>query len=93
VTLNMLVFTSLVVGGLIGWLSRMLAVGRPPLNMAMSVVVGAGGSLLGSWLVTPLLAAEAGAQDSVSLTAISIAVAGAIVLLGAAGLTRRMSGR
>jgi len=85
--------TSLAVGGLIGWLSRMLATGRARQNMAMSIVVGMAGALLSGWLVSPLVGISPSAQDSFSLMAVVLAVIGAMVLLGAVDLARRMVAR
>jgi uncharacterized membrane protein YeaQ/YmgE (transglycosylase-associated protein family) len=89
----MSLFTSLVVGGLIGWLARMLATGRSGLNMVMSVAVGAAGALLSSWLVSPLVGIVPSTQDSFSIMAVALAVVGAMVLLGLVDLARRLAAR
>ncbi len=89
----MSLLTSLVVGGLIGWLARMLAAGRAGLNMVVSVVVGAIGALLSAWLVSPLLGIVPASQDRFSLMAVALAVVGAMVLLGAVDLLRRVGSR
>jgi uncharacterized membrane protein YeaQ/YmgE (transglycosylase-associated protein family) len=89
----MSLFTSFVVGGLIGWLARMLATGRSGLNMVMSVAVGAAGALLSSWLVSPLVGIVPSAQDSFSIMAVALAVVGAMILLGLVDLARRMVAR
>lgn len=89
----MSLFTSLVVGGLIGWLARMLAVGQSGLNMVLSVAVGAAGAVLSAWLVSPLVGIVPASQDRFSLLAVALAVIGAMVLLGVVDFARRMSSR
>lgn len=85
--------TSVVVGGLIGWLSRMLAAGRPRQNMFMSVVIGIAGALLSGWLISPMFGLVPAAQVSFSLMAVALAVIGAMVLLSAVDLARRLVAR
>jgi uncharacterized membrane protein YeaQ/YmgE (transglycosylase-associated protein family) len=89
----MSLLTSLAVGGLIGWLARMLAAGQAGLNMFMSVVVGAAGALLSGWFVSPLMGISPATQDSFSIMAVALAVIGAMVLLGLVDLARRMVSR
>ena len=87
----MSIFTSLVVGGLIGWLARMLLVGGRRLKMVTSVVIGALGALISAWLVSPLVGISTATQDSVSMMAVVLAIVGAIVLLGIVDFARRMA--
>jgi uncharacterized membrane protein YeaQ/YmgE (transglycosylase-associated protein family) len=89
----MSLLTSVFVGGLIGWLARMLAEGRPRLNMLTSVVVGALGASLCGWLVSPLVGVNPSTQDSFSMMAVALAVAGAISLLGVVGFASRLGAR
>jgi uncharacterized membrane protein YeaQ/YmgE (transglycosylase-associated protein family) len=83
----------MVVGGLIGWLARMLATDRSGMGMLMSVLVGAAGALLSGWLVSPLVGLVPSAQDSFSLLAVMVAVIGGVVLLGLMDMARRMVSR
>ena len=85
--------TSMVVGGLIGWLARMLATDRSGMNMLLSVLVGGAGALLSGWLISPLVGLVPSAQDSFSLLAVMVAVIGAVVLLGFTDMARRMVSR
>jgi uncharacterized membrane protein YeaQ/YmgE (transglycosylase-associated protein family) len=89
----MSLLTSLVVGGLIGWLARMLAAGQVGLNMFVSVAVGAVGAVLSGWLVSPLMGISPSTQDSFSIMAVALAVIGAMVLLGLVDLARRVASR
>jgi uncharacterized membrane protein YeaQ/YmgE (transglycosylase-associated protein family) len=89
----MSLLTSLVVGGLIGWLARMLATGRARQNMFMSVVIGAIGAVISGWLVSPLVGVTPSAQDSFSIMAVALAVIGAMTLLGVIDFARRMVSR
>lgn len=85
--------TSMVVGGLIGWLARMLVTDRSGMNMLLSVLAGAVGALLSGWLISPLVGLVPSAQDSFSLLAVMVAVIGAVVMLGLADMARRMVSR
>lgn len=85
--------TSMVVGGLIGWLARMLATDRSGMGMLLSVLVGGVGALLSGWLISPLVGLVPSAQDSFSLLAVMVAVIGAVVVLGFADMARRMVSR
>lgn len=85
--------TSMVVGGLIGWLARMLVTDRSGMNMLLSVLAGAAGALLSGWLISPLVGLVPSAQDSFSLLAVMVAVIGAVVMLGLADMARRMVSR
>ncbi len=85
--------TSMVVGGLIGWLARMLATDRSGMGMLLSVLVGGAGALLSGWLISPLVGLVPSAQDSFSLLAVMVAVIGAVVVLGFADMARRMVSR
>jgi uncharacterized membrane protein YeaQ/YmgE (transglycosylase-associated protein family) len=85
----MSVLSALVVGALIGWLSRMLALGNAGLNMLLSTVTGAAGALLTTQLVAPMLGFALGGQERFSIAAVLAAVGGAVVLLGIVDFMRR----
>jgi len=86
-------FTSVVVGGLIGWLARMLAVGRAVQNMLVSVLVGAIGALLSGWLISPLVGISTDQQDGFSIMAVVVAIVGALILLGVVDFAWRRTAR
>lgn len=85
----MSVLTSLIVGALIGWLGRMLAVGSGGLNMLVSVATGAAGALLATQLVASMLGFALGGQERFSLTAVVVAVVGAVGLWSIVDFMRR----
>jgi uncharacterized membrane protein YeaQ/YmgE (transglycosylase-associated protein family) len=89
----MSLFTSLIVGGLIGWLARLLATGHARQNLFMSVVIGAMGALLSAWLISPLVGISASNRDNFNLMAVALAVGGAVGLLGIVDFARRMVSR
>ena len=65
----------LVVGGLIGWVMK-----RPE-GMVMNVIVGIVGSMLGGWLISPLLGAGTINQNDFSITGLLVSFLGAVILL------------
>jgi uncharacterized membrane protein YeaQ/YmgE (transglycosylase-associated protein family) len=79
----------LVVGGVLGWLAGRMAKAEDPQGALPYVLVGIVGSLVGGYLIGPLL--EPGSIDRADFGAASLLLAatGAVLLLGVFGLTRR----
>lgn len=84
--------SALVIGGLTGWLARMLATGNAGRSMVMSMVIGAAGGLVGTQLVSPLLGIALD-QSQFSITAMVLSIAGAVGLLGIIDFLRRAFAR
>lgn len=79
----------LVVGGLIGWVASIIMKTNAQQGMILNVVVGIVGSLLGGWIISPLLGAGTVNQGDFSLGGLIVSLIGAIILLAIVNLFRR----
>lgn len=80
----------LVVGGLIGWLSGrvMMKAMRQP-GTVLDTIVGMAGAFGAGYMVGPWMGAGSIDDQSIDLASLTIAVAGAVVLLGVFNLLFR----
>lgn len=79
----------LVVGGLIGWVASLIMKTDAQQGMILNVVVGIVGSILGGWLVGPLLGAGTINQNDFSFRGLLASLVGAVILLAIVNLVRR----
>ena len=79
----------IVVGGLIGWVASMIMKTNAQQGMFLNVVVGIVGSMLGGWLISPLLGAGTINQSDFSLGGLFVSLIGAVILLAIVNLFRR----
>ncbi|MDM0032212.1 GlsB/YeaQ/YmgE family stress response membrane protein [Variovorax sp. J22P271] len=79
----------LVIGGLIGWVASMIMKTNAQQGLILNVVVGIVGSILGGWLVGPLLGAGTINQNDFSLRGLLASLIGAVILLAIVNLVRR----
>ena len=79
----------IVVGGLIGWVASMIMKTNAQQGMFLNVVVGIVGSMLGGWLISPLLGAGTINQSDFSLRGLLVSLVGAVILLAIVNLFRR----
>ena len=79
----------IVVGGLIGWVASMIMKTDAQQGMFLNVVVGIVGSMLGGWLISPLLGAGTINQSDFSLGGLLVSLVGAVILLAIVNLFRR----
>lgn len=79
----------LVVGGLIGWVASIVMRTDGQQGMLLNVVVGIIGSLLGGWLLSPLVGVSTINQGNFSLAGLLVSLAGAVILLAIFNLARR----
>jgi len=79
----------IVVGGLIGWVASMIMKTNEQQGMFLNVVVGIVGSMLGGWLISPLLGAGTINQSDFSLRGLVVSLIGAVILLAIVNLFRR----
>jgi uncharacterized membrane protein YeaQ/YmgE (transglycosylase-associated protein family) len=88
------VITWLVVGGLIGWVATRVMRADAQQGIALNIVVGTAGALLGGWFLSPLLGAIATInQSDFSVPSVFVSVLGAIILLAAASFVPRRTVR
>ena len=85
--MNLIVW--LVVGGLIGWIASMIMRTDAQQGVILNVVVGIVGSMLGGWLVAPLLGAATVNQNDFSIRGLLASLIGALILLAIVNLVRR----
>jgi uncharacterized membrane protein YeaQ/YmgE (transglycosylase-associated protein family) len=79
----------IIVGGLIGWVASMIMKTNEQQGMFLNIVVGIVGSMLGGWLVSPLLGAGTINQNDFSLGGLLVSLIGAVILLAIVNLFRR----
>jgi uncharacterized membrane protein YeaQ/YmgE (transglycosylase-associated protein family) len=79
----------LVVGGLIGWVASMIMKTDAQQGVFLNIIVGIVGSMLGGWLISPLLGAGTVNQGDFSLGGLIVSLIGAIILLAIVNLFRR----
>ncbi|MGK6311037.1 GlsB/YeaQ/YmgE family stress response membrane protein [Variovorax sp. DT-64] len=83
----------LIVGGLIGWVASMIMRTNDQQGVLLNIVVGVVGSMLGGWLVAPLLGAATVNQNDFSVRGLLASLIGAVILLAIVNLVRRGSVR
>jgi uncharacterized membrane protein YeaQ/YmgE (transglycosylase-associated protein family) len=83
----------LVVGGVIGWLAILVMKTDAQQGIALNVVVGIVGALLGGWLLSPLVGAGTLNQGDFSLMGLLVSFGGAVILLLVVNLVRRGTAR
>ena len=80
---------ALVIGGIIGWLASIVMRTDAQQGILLNVVVGIIGSLLGSFLLGPLLGGGNIMSGSLDIRTLLVALLGAIILLAVVNLFRR----
>ena len=83
----------LVVGGLIGWVASMIMKTDAQQGVFLNVIVGIVGSMVGGWLISPLVGAGTVNQGDFSLGGLVVSLIGAIILLAIVKLIRRDKAR
>ncbi len=83
----------LIVGGLIGWVASMIMRTDAQQGVILNVVVGIVGSMLGGWLIAPLLGTGTINQSDFSIMGLLASLIGAVILLAIVNLFRRGSVR
>jgi uncharacterized membrane protein YeaQ/YmgE (transglycosylase-associated protein family) len=79
----------LVVGGIIGWLASLVMRTDGQQGIGLNIVVGIIGSLLGGWIVAPLLGSGTINQNDFSIAGLVASFIGALILLAIVNLFRR----
>jgi uncharacterized membrane protein YeaQ/YmgE (transglycosylase-associated protein family) len=83
----------LVVGGVIGWLASIIMKTNAQQGLFLNVIVGIVGSLLGGWLISPLIGAGTINQSDFSIAGLFVSLVGAVILLAIINLFRRSKAR
>ncbi|RZL48209.1 GlsB/YeaQ/YmgE family stress response membrane protein [Variovorax sp. PvP013] len=79
----------LVVGGLIGWVASKIMNTDAQQGIFLNIVVGIVGSMLGGWLVAPLLGSATVNQNDFSIMGLLSSLIGAVILLAIVNFFRR----
>jgi uncharacterized membrane protein YeaQ/YmgE (transglycosylase-associated protein family) len=81
----------LVVGGLIGWVASLLMDTDARQGLVLNVVVGIVGAFIGGYFFGPLVGGGTINQADFSLPSLGVSLLGAVILLAAVKLFRRIS--
>lgn len=84
---------ALIVGGIIGWLASLVMRTDAQQGIFLNIIVGIVGSLLGSFLLGPLLGGGNIMSGAFDIRTLLVALLGAIILLAVVNLFRRGSVR
>src|SRR3569832_59765 len=79
----------IIVGGILGWVARMIMRTDAQQGMFLNVIVGIIGALLGGWLLAPLFGSGTINQNDFSIGSLLVSLLGAVVLLAIVNLFRR----
>ena len=83
----------LIVGGLIGWIASIIMKTNAQQGAILNVVVGIIGSMVGGWVIAPLLGSATVNQNDFSLRGLLASLLGAVILLAIVNLVRRGTAR
>ena len=83
----------LIAGGLIGWVASRIMGTDARQGIFLNVVVGIVGSVLGGWLLSPLVGVATINEGNFSMAALLVSLVGAVVLLALVNFARRGSVR
>ena len=84
---------ALIIGGIIGWLASIVMRTDAQQGILLNIVVGIIGSLLGGFLLGPLLGGGNLLSGSFDIMTLVVALLGAIILLAIVNMFRRGSMR
>ena len=85
--MNLIVW--LIVGGIIGWLASIMMKTNGQQGIFLNIVVGVIGSMLGGWVISPLVGVGTINQNNFSLPALLVSFLGAVILLAIVNFFRR----
>ncbi len=80
---------ALIVGGIIGWLASIVMRTDAQQGILLNIVVGIVGSLLGGFLLGPILGGGNLLEGTLDIRTLLVALLGAIILLAIVNLFRR----
>lgn len=83
----------LVIGGVVGWLASIVMRRDGSQGIFLNIVVGIIGSVLGGWLISPLIGAPSINSGEISAASLFVSFLGAVILLAIVNLITRRSVR
>ena len=79
----------IIVGGILGWIASMIMRTDAQQGPFLNIIVGIIGALIAGWVLSPLLGISTINDGNFSLSALSVSLLGAVILLGVVNLFRR----
>jgi uncharacterized membrane protein YeaQ/YmgE (transglycosylase-associated protein family) len=83
----------LIIGGVVGWLASIVMRRDGSQGVVLNIVVGIVGSVLGAWLIGPILGAPSINSGQISVASLLVSFLGAVILLAIVNLITRRSVR
>jgi uncharacterized membrane protein YeaQ/YmgE (transglycosylase-associated protein family) len=81
----------LVIGGVVGWLASIVMKRDGSQGIVLNIVVGIVGSILGAWLIGPIVGAPSINSGEISAGSLLVSFLGAVILLAIVNLISRRS--
>ena len=81
----------LVIGGVVGWLASLVMRRDGSQGIILNIVVGIVGSILGAWLIGPIVGAPSINSGEISAGSLLVSFLGAVILLAIVNLITRRS--
>jgi uncharacterized membrane protein YeaQ/YmgE (transglycosylase-associated protein family) len=79
----------LVIGGVVGWLASIVMKRDGSQGIFLNIVVGIVGSMLGGWLIGPMVGAPSINSGQLSVPSLLVSFLGAVILLAIVNLISR----
>jgi uncharacterized membrane protein YeaQ/YmgE (transglycosylase-associated protein family) len=83
----------LIIGGVVGWLASIVMRRDGSQGIILNIVVGIVGSVLGAWLIGPIVGAPSINSGEISFASLLVSFLGAVILLAIVNLITRRSVR
>jgi uncharacterized membrane protein YeaQ/YmgE (transglycosylase-associated protein family) len=83
----------LIIGGVVGWLASIVMRRDGSQGVILNIVVGIVGSVLGAWLIGPMVGAPSINSGELSAGSLLVSFLGAVILLAIVNLITRRSVR
>ena len=81
----------LIIGGVVGWLASLVMRRDGSQGIILNIVVGIIGSILGAWLIGPIVGAPSINSGEISVGSLLVSFLGAVILLAIVNLISRRS--
>jgi uncharacterized membrane protein YeaQ/YmgE (transglycosylase-associated protein family) len=83
----------LIIGGVVGWLASIVMRRDGSQGIILNIVVGIIGSIIGAWLIGPIVGAPSINSGEISFASLLVSFLGAVILLAIVNLITRKSVR
>ena len=81
----------LIIGGVVGWLASLVMRRDASQGIVLNIIVGIVGSMLGAWLIGPMVGAPSINSGEISVGSLIVSFLGAVILLAIVNLISRRS--